>query len=190
MPTLTISDGAAAELRAALSVPAFQGNAPWPSDSSGPLPPYDRGAPVVLVPLQPATPNPSGVQIVEMDWNNPQRLIVGMDAATVVAVRFTTGPNPSPPNNLPHLVAAEYGTSPRNRIATLTTLPGAFWLSLLPPIDASTVTAPFSVGPNDTHYYPALEPNTTYYLNIKNADQSAPGPATIYVDLLKPGGGY
>ncbi len=111
-------------------------------------------------------------------------------------MQFTTGAGNSPANNLPKLVAAEYISAPSGRIATLSNQACDFGpgLAMGGSVNgATTITMPFSVGPNNTGYYPSLAPNTTYYLNIKNSPGSTcavTGSCDMYVDMLKPGSGY
>jgi hypothetical protein len=142
----------------------------------------------------------SSTRVLVLDWNSPSRMLTaqagGFGSNDAVVVQFTTGANFSPANNLPKVVMAEYVSAPSGRVATLSTQPCDFGagLALGATVNgATTITIPFSVGPNSTGYYPALSPNTTYYLNVKNAPGSTcgvTGNCDMYVDLLKPGSGY
>ncbi len=143
----------------------------------------------------------TSTRVLVLDWNNPTRVFTssagGFGANDAVVVQFTTGPNPSPAGNLPKIVAAEYVSAPSGRIATLSDKACDFGSGLamgaVTVNGATTVTMPFSVGPNNTGYYASLQPSTTYYINIKNAPGSTcglSGSCDMYVDLLKPGSGY
>jgi hypothetical protein len=125
-----------------------------------------------------------------LDWDNPKRLILPMRADDVLIIKMTTGNKDTGPSNLAKLTAAEYVSSPSAREACLSLIPGDFDH----PVGAlkgsgNTVTFPFSVGPNNTGYYPALAQNTTYYLNIRNAPNCscrANGVCDMYCDLTHP----
>jgi hypothetical protein len=142
----------------------------------------------------------SSTRVLVVDWNSPTRVLTaqagGFGANDAVVVQFTTGSNNSPSNNLPKLVMAEYVSAPSGRIATLSNQPCDFGSGLAMGASVNgptTVTMPFSVGPNNTGYYPSLAPNTTYYLNVKNAPGATctgTGACDMYVDMLKPGSGY
>jgi hypothetical protein len=109
--------------------------------------------------------------VLNIDWNNPQQVLTGNLAATdAVVLSFTTGPNnPSYVN----VIGAEVGSTAAPRIATLSTSACDF---AIPPTlgyaaasGGSTVFLKFSVGPNGGGYYPALAPNTPYFINVKTA---------------------
>jgi hypothetical protein len=51
-------------------------------------------------------------------------------------------------------------------------------------VSGTTVTVPFQVGGSNTQY-PVLQPNTTYYYNIKNTTGSG---GNIFIELQKPPG--
>lgn len=181
-----------AELRLALAVPG-----PGP----GVTPPVPVPPPPAQPPPAPAPAQPAGGRLImlEMDWANPQRLFTkdagGMGPDDVVVVRFTTGGNNSPANNLPRISAAEWDSPPSSRDACLSDKPGVFFGGVNGAPGAAgtgnTVSFPFSVGPNNTFFYPALAANKTYYLNIRNsagATCRAGGVCNMFIDLQKPGG--
>lgn len=133
-----------------------------------------------------------------MNWANPTRLYSSSAGSfgpnDVVVVAFTTGSAASANNNLPRLVAAEYQSSPSTRIAVLSDKPCDFNAQVTAGATTSgtTVTIPFTVAnQNNYGYYPILDLNKTYYMNIKNAPSSsctASGVCDIAIDLSKPGG--
>lgn len=176
-----------AELRAALAVPG-----------PGPVTPP---VPVPSPPAQPPPAPPAGGRTIMLDmaWNSSQRLFTrdagGFGPDDVLCVRFKTGGINSPANNLPRISAAEWDSPPSSRDACLSDKPGVFTGGVNGAPGAAgignTVSFPFSVGPNSTFFYPALTPNTTYYLNIRNsagATCRAGGHCDMFIDLQKPGG--
>jgi hypothetical protein len=106
-------------------------------------------------------------------------------------VKFTTG-NVSSNTNLPNLTAVEYQSSPSSRIATLSALP-CDWSTQSAPganLHNNTINAVFAVGSGSGFgFYPVLNTNTTYYLNIKNDPGSScvatSGPCDMAVNLSK-----
>jgi hypothetical protein len=134
-----------------------------------------------------------------MNWANPARMytssVSGFGPNDIVVVAFTTGSVASPNNSLPRLVAAEYQSPPSTRIANLSATPCDFGAQLTQGATTSgtTVTVPFTVANSNNYgYYPILNTNTTYYLNIKNAPSSSctssGGDCDMAIDLNKPGG--
>lgn len=125
-----------------------------------------------------------------MDWNAPSTLFSGgMGANDVVVVQFTTGATVNP-NQYGNIVAAEYQSQPSARVFALSTSRCDFTTSLAAGAagTSNTATANFSVGSN-AGYYPALQPSTTYYFNVKNAEGStcaSLGVCNLYVQLHKP----
>jgi len=136
---------------------------------------------------------------IDMNWANPGRGLSssagGFGYGTALVTRFTTGANSSP-DNYGRLVSAEYQGQNTPRTAMLSDTPCDFTngvavggLQLGP-----TVTVLFTVGANSSgNYYPALQPNTTYYLNEKNeafgTSTCAQGDScNVFVDLIKPSG--
>jgi len=105
--------------------------------------------------------------VVDMDWNNQQRMLTGgINATDAVVVRFTTGPN----NTSATITGAEFGGQQSPRVGLLSpnscdfaTPPQLGWGAS---VYGSTVYMPFTVGPGGG-YYGALAPNTTYYVNVK-----------------------
>ncbi len=131
-----------------------------------------------------------------MDWNSPARLFTsahgGFDATDIVVVRFTTGSIASS-NNLPHLVAVEYGASPYSRTAYLSGTPCAltngFGAPGAGPMVGNSITSLFAIAPGfGFGYYPITQKNTTYFLNmVNNGGSGCTTACDMSVDLLKGG---
>ena len=141
--------------------------------AGGPVPP---GSVNVIIPWAPGTTR---------GYTGP------IDSTAIICVQFTTGPSPSAANNLPHIVGAEYQAPPRTRIAVLSATPGDFGPQPMAGASSNgnTVQVPFTVAnPNNFGYYPVLEPNTTYYLNVKSANSADNPelPANMAFDLIVP----
>jgi len=136
-------------------------------------------------------------KIIQMDWANPQRMYTtnagGFGADDVIVVRFTTG-NVSSDASLPRLASAEYNSSPSSRDATLSSLMCDFAPQATPgaTIIGNSITAVFAIGTGSGFgYYPVLQTNTTYYLNMKNsagASCRSNGQCDMFIDLIKAGG--
>jgi hypothetical protein len=136
-------------------------------------------------------------RLIVMDWNNPTRMLTrnfgGFNANDVIVVQFTTG-SLSTTNNLPHITAVEYGSSPSSRQGVLSATPCDF--SPQPVIGATsygnTITSLFAIGSGTGFgYYPVLQPNTTYYVNIKNMPNpncASNANCDMSVDLIKASG--
>lgn len=132
--------------------------------------------------------------LLDIDWNAPARLFTtsggGFDANDIVVVRFTTGSIASS-NNLPHLVAVEYGASPFPRTAYLSGTPCAltnlFGVPGAGPMVGNSITSLFAIAPGfGFSYYPILQKNTTYYLNmVNNGGSGCTTGCNMSVDLLK-----
>jgi len=135
--------------------------------------------------------------VMSMDWAAPTRLYTAsfnnMHYDDAVVVRFTTG-NVETTNSLPRIAGAEYQSQPSARVAALSATPcdfdpqqtvGAYGQSV-------SVTMVFAISPGTGFgYYPVLQKNTTYYLNIKNAPNATCASNNVcdmFVDLVKPGG--
>jgi uncharacterized protein DUF4214/Big-like domain-containing protein len=109
----------------------------------------------------------------------------------VIVARFRTGSGTS--TSLGTVTAAETPPAgPSARIGALSTTMCDFSAGLGPFAVASgnTVTVPFSVGPNGSGY-PALQPNTTYYFNIEEAQGSScasSGNCNMYIQVQIPHG--
>jgi hypothetical protein len=163
---------------------------------------------VATVPAATTAPPPTGTawngtcsgfdntRVMVMNWANPTRLLTssygGFGANDAVVVQFTTGSVAS--NTLVTLAAAEYGSTPSYRIATLSTTPCDF--SRQPDWGANSegnsVSLPFVVISGNTYgFYPKLKGNTTYYVNIKNgpnANCAANANCNMLIELSKPAG--
>ncbi len=173
---------------------ATASNADGPSAPASKTVTLDTSTPPVTGGGSISCPGFADTKVIDMTWSSPTRMLTsGFGPNDALVVRFTTGTVNSPINNLPKLVAAEYGSPPSDRRATLSDTACDFGtgLSLGASVAANTITSIFSVGPNNTFYYPALSQSKTYYLNIKNGPAStcaASGSCNMYVELLKPGG--
>lgn len=138
----------------------------------------------------------TNTRILTMDWNNPQPLLTGSSGGLgpndAVVVKFTTGPNVNP-NQYGNITGAEYSSDPSTRQAALSTTMCDFGSSLGfgATSTSNTVTVNFSVGSNSSGYYAALQPNTTYYYNVKQLAGStcaSSGNCNMYFQLHKPPG--
>ena len=132
-------------------------------------------------------------RLVDLDWGTPTRLLTSMSPSDAIVVRFTTGSTISPANNLPKITGAEWGTAPSQRTATLSDKACDFGGGLAAGASGTgqSITLPFSVGPNNTFYYPGLSTNTTYYVNVKNPPNStclANAACDMFFELQKPPG--
>jgi hypothetical protein len=138
----------------------------------------------------------SAVRNLTMNWNSPTRLFTssvgGMGPNDVVVVTFTTGNTSSPDNNLPAFAAAEWASGPSTRISVMSSAPCDFTGGNLAQYsggfnNGTSVSIPFAVGTGTNWgYYPKLALNTTYYFNIKNADNPAcasSGDCNMAIDL-------
>lgn len=129
------------------------------------------------------------------NWANPVRLYTqdygGFNSNDILVVQFTTGNGQSQTGNLPRLAGAEWQSGAADRVWALSATPCSF--TPLPYFAASgtssAVTVPFTViNPNNFGYYPILQGNTTYYLNIKNAAGSGcTSTCNMFMDLVKNG---
>lgn len=161
--------------------------------TSGPTPPTPPG---------PIPPSPPGVisctgfnrtVVVDLTWATPTRQYSSMGVNDAVVVRFTTG-SVSTTTSLPRIAGAEYNSAPSTRIARLSATPCDF--STQPAaganIEGNSITAVFAIAPGSGfNYYPILQTNTTYYLNVKNAPDptcAGTGVCDMFWDLIKPGG--
>jgi hypothetical protein len=127
-----------------------------------------------------------------MNWSNPVTLTTSMGPTDVIVVQFTTGAGTNA-NQFGNIAGAEYASNTSQRIFALSTNRCDFsaGLGMGAAGAGTTVTAPFSVGPNNSGFYPALLPNTVYYLNVKNAENpgcAASGVCNMYFQLHRPPG--
>jgi hypothetical protein len=143
-----------------------------------------------------ACPGFANTRVIDLSWSNPQRMythdVGGFGPRDALVVRFTTGPK-SGDGLMPRISAAAYRSPPHWRFATLSSKPCDFepqatpWASMA----GKSITAVFALGENPSlPYYPILETNRTYYLNIRNSDDSSctsSGVCDMYVDLVKAG---
>jgi len=108
-------------------------------------------------------------------------------------VQFTTG-NFDSGSNLLKMAGAEWQDPPTQRTAALSNLPCDFTGGSLSSYFATTttgsttVTIPFTVNnPNNFGFYPILQKNTTYYLNVKQAPSSGCVSCNMFIELIKYG---
>lgn len=133
--------------------------------------------------------------LVTMNWASPSRLApITMGANDIVIVQFTTG-NVSTTTSLETLSGAEWSSPPSSRIATLSSTPCDFSAQTAPGANigpSNSITAKFGLGTGTGFsYYPVLNLNSTFYLNIKNAPSptcASGGICDLFMDLLKVGG--
>lgn len=132
--------------------------------------------------------------VVDLNWASPTRqYATGVAANDIIVVRFTTG-NVATSNNLPHVTGVEYSAAPYSRTAYLSATPCAltngFGAPGAGPMIGTTVTSLFAISPGfGFNYYPILQKNTTYYVNIRNtAGNGCVANCDMSFDLIKPGG--
>lgn len=113
----------------------------------------------------------------------------------IIVASFTT-PNATSAGQVGAIQAAEFGTTAISRTASLSTTPCSFdnnlgaTGSLFASISGSalvkgnTVTVNFQIG-GSSLWYPVLQPNTTYYYNIKNTNGTG---SDMKIELQKPPG--
>lgn len=153
--------------------------------------------PVVNPPTPGPTPAPApsggANQITHrQDWNDSAIHHVPMGWNHELAIEFKTG-TVLTTNDLPHIVVTEYNSPTRSRESVLSATPFDFSMAGKRPGAqgaGSTITATFGIGEGGTSgYYPALLPNTTYYLNVRNAPgAAAPGDVCdVSVNLIRAG---
>jgi hypothetical protein len=138
----------------------------------------------------------TNTRVIAIDWNNPQPVLTagvgGVGPNDAVIVQFTTGPGANP-GQFGNITGAEYSSDPSTRVAALSTRQCDFGstLGFGATSTSNTVTVNFSVGANSSGYYPALQPNTTYYYNVKQLAGStcaSSGNCNMYFQLHKPPG--
>jgi FG-GAP-like repeat len=142
----------------------------------------------------------ANTRVLDMNWSNPQEVVTtsvgGAGPNDAIVVRFTTGPETgqgSLPNQFGDIAGAEWQSVASNRAGALSTIPCDFDGGLSAgAVTSGTVPAVFfSVGPNGSGYFPGLEPNTTYYFNIRQtpgSDCTASGTCDMFFELHKPPG--
>jgi hypothetical protein len=138
----------------------------------------------------------TNTRILDIDWNNPQVVLTGTSGGVgpndAIVVRFTTGAGANP-GFFGNITGAEYTSDPSTRAASLSATMCDFnsTLGFGASSTSNTVTVNFSVGSNSSGYYPALQPNTTYYYNVKQLPGStcaSSGNCNMYFQLHKPPG--
>jgi hypothetical protein len=167
---------------------------------------------VPSVPLTAIVPPPGGgggggtiacaSKVIDVDWNAPGRYLTadagGFAPTDVLVVRFKTGSVPFT-SAYARFSGAEYSSSPSARQVTLSPTPcdftaqpsrGAYNLSAT---GSNSITFYFSVGTTESsaNYYPQLEVNKYYYLNIRNVPGSTcfgTGGCDMFIDFSKPRG--
>jgi hypothetical protein len=119
----------------------------------------------------------------------------GFSGNDIVVASFTT-PGATSSGQVGAIQAAEYASTAISRTAALSTSPCSFdnglgasgsvfaTLTGSALVSGNTVTVSFQVGGSST-WYPVLQPNTTYYFNIKNT--KAVG-GDMKIELQKPPG--
>lgn len=139
-------------------------------------------------------PGFAATHIIPIDWNNPQRTFTanfgGFGILDIVVVKFTVG-NISSTSSLPRMTSAEYNSPPSSRTAVLSATPCDFSTQSTPgaTIIGNSITAVFATGTGSGGgYYPVLQLNHEYYLNMKNNPGStcASAPSCdMFIDLIK-----
>jgi hypothetical protein len=113
--------------------------------------------------------------VLDLNWAAPMRLYSkyvggGFGLSDALIVRFTTG-SKSSVSNLPSITAVEFDSQPTSRTATLSASPCDFSTQPAPGanLHGNTINPIFAVGTGSGFgFYPVLNTNTTYYLNIRN----------------------
>lgn len=135
-------------------------------------------------------------RVLPVNWAAPVRMLTsafgGFGASDIVVVQFTTGDSAST-GNLLKITGAEYQGPPIQRTAALSDIPcdftggslKAWWGSTT--TGSTSVTVPFTIeNPNNYGYYPILQRNTTYYLNVKQAPSSGcTASCDMFFELIK-----
>jgi hypothetical protein len=142
-------------------------------------------------------PGFNNTRVLTLNWAAPSRLYTAnlglFTANDALVVKFTTGNNPTT-TSLPRIAAAEYQSSPSTRHAVLSSTPCDFnpQAAAGASVVGSSITMIFAIEPGSGFgYYPVLQPNTTYYVNIKNVENAScaiSNACDMFVDLVKPGG--
>ncbi len=150
--------------------------------------------PPVIPPVEPPVviPPPTGNgQRHEIDlgpWGDAKKTGILFNVEDEVSVAFHTGSGPSQTSNLPNIHAAEGAASFADMIAAISDTP--FKYDALTPGSAGAVPSFRVNNPIDPpsfpypNYYANLDPNRTYYFNLKNAPgNGVTGTRNIYVEL-------
>lgn len=109
----------------------------------------------------------------------------------IVVASFTT-PAVTSAGSIGAIQAAEFSSTAISRTASLSLTPCSFDNNLAPGgmfgsktlVSGNTVTVSFVIGGSSV-YYPVLQPNTTYYFNIKNTTGAG---GNIKIEIIKPYG--
>ncbi len=138
----------------------------------------------------------SNTRVLVENWANPVRLKTadygGFGPNDIIVVQITTGSATSG-SNLLRISGAEWQDAPYNRIAALSDMACDFTGNSLAQYwgttstNSTSVTVPFTVNnPNNFGFYPILNTNKTYYLNIKMAPNSGcTSTCNMFIDLSK-----
>ncbi len=118
----------------------------------------------------------SGGSSTNMGWGNNRVIVPGLP----VSLSFTTG-NTSSGASLPFVSGAEYGSAPSPMYAVLSETAGDFDHPVGGPMGtigsvsgpSNSITLRFALGTGTNGYYPTLKLNTTYYVNVRDAEGTA-----------------
>jgi hypothetical protein len=131
----------------------------------------------------------NNVQTIEMAWGSGRYFTSKFGATGVAVFHFRTPGSTSPGNN-GRLAGAENGGGPKLRHAVLSDTPCDFNHAFLPYnyADTTTVSIYYLVG-GTSKSVPVLQPNTDYYLNVKNdPSQCTASACEMYMDFVPPAG--
>jgi hypothetical protein len=131
----------------------------------------------------------SNVQTIEMAWGSGRYFTSKFGATSVAVFHFRTPASTSPGNN-GRLAGAENGGGPKLRHGVLSAAPCDFNHAFLPYnyADTTTVSIYYLVG-GTSRSVPVLQPNTDYYLNVKNdPSQCTSGACDMFMDFVPPAG--
>jgi len=115
----------------------------------------------------------------------------GFSGNDIVVASFTT-PAVGSAGQIGAIQAAEFGSPAISRTACLSLTPCTFNNDLAPVgpfagkalVSGTTVAVSFVIG-GSSAVHPVLQPNTTYYFNIKNTDATG---GNMKIELIKPPG--
>lgn len=138
-------------------------------------------------------PGFANTRVINIPWGNPVRVYTrdygGFGVNDIIVAKMHVG-NISTGSSLPRLTAAEYQSSPSSRTAVLSATPCDLGPQPTPGATniGNSITAVFATGTGSGYgYYPVLNLNTDYYLNMKNntgATCTSTGLCDMFLELI------